>query len=222
MTPKLIASIALLSAAGLAVACGGRNSGENKLAPAPTAGCPPGQAWNGQMCVAETAPPPTGSTTTTPTTTTTGAGSPIPTAASGPTATPLDATSASVATQALDLLAKQSAPGAHPVLGQALAGNFAQGQTLEATFQAEPGKCYTVVGAGLPNVQNLDVQIVAQTPIPGFGSPVLSTDQTQSPNAVAAAAPNCFKWALLVSAPLKLVMTVSAGQGTAAAQVYAK
>jgi hypothetical protein len=66
------------------------------------------------------------------------------------------------------------------------------------------------------------VQIVSPTPLPGFGSPVLSTDKTTGPNAVAGEKPNCFKWALMVAAPLRVVVTVSAGSGVAAAQLYEK
>jgi len=103
-----------------------------------------------------------------------------------------------------------------------LAGNFQQGQTLEVTFNAQPGKCYTVVGSGLPTIQNLDLQLVVTSPLPGLGSPVLAVDQTTAPSAVVAAHPNCYKWALPMAAPLKVVMSVSAGSGIAAAQVYEK
>ena len=71
-------------------------------------------------------------------------------------------------------------------------------------------------------MQNLDLQLVAQSPLPGFGSPVLATDQTTAPNAVAAPHPNCWKWPAPMPAPLKVVMIVSAGSGIAAAQVYEK
>lgn len=198
------------------VGCKKKGGEESNLGPGPAPQCPPGQVWNGQACVAQTAPPPTATTSTAP------PPPPVPTATGGPSATPLDAASAGAAAQALDVLAKQSAPGAKAVGGTMLAGNFQQGQILETTFNAQPRKCYSVVGAGLPNVQNLDLQLVAQTPLPGLGSPVLATDQTAAPNAVLAPHPNCWKWAFPMAAPLKVVMTVSAGSGIAAAQVYEK
>jgi len=176
--------------------------------------------WNGQACVAQNTTPPPDNTK--PPENPTNPQTPIPVNNGGPKATPLDAASSGAATQALDVLAKQSAPGAKAVPGTVLAGNFQQGQTLETTFQAQPGKCYTIVGAGLPAVTNLDLQIVTPSPLPGLGSPILATDQTSSPNAVVGAAPNCWKWALPAGAPLKMVMTVSAGQGIAAAQIYEK
>jgi hypothetical protein len=222
MSGKLSLSLAFLVAVGV-VACKKTQDPEPNMGNPPPVTCPPGQYWNGQMCAAGVAP--TATTATPPPTTTAPPPptSPIPTATTGPTAAPLDAVSASAATQALDVLAKQSIPpGAHPLLAQALAGNFQQGQSLETTFNAQPGKCYTLVGSGLPNVQNLDLQIVASSPLPGFGSPILATDQTSSPNAVVAGQPNCFKWALPMAAPLKVVMTVSAGSGIAAAQIYEK
>ncbi|MBI3205557.1 MAG: hypothetical protein HYZ29_28720 [Myxococcales bacterium] len=196
--------------------CKKKGGEESNVGPGPGPSCPPGQTWNGQMCVAGTPPPPTAPNTTPP------PPPPVPTGTTGPSATPLDAQSAAVAGQALDVLAKQNAPGAKAVGGSMLAGKFQQGQTLETTFTAQPGRCYTIVGAGLPNVQNLDLQLVAQSPLPGFGSPVLATDQTAAPNAVVAPHPNCWKWAAPMAAPLKVVMIVSAGSGIAAAQVYEK
>jgi hypothetical protein len=209
----LLSLVALAAASG----CKPSQSQPSNVAPPPSQ-CPAGYVWNGAACVAQTTnpPPPPPDTPDAGTTT------PIPTSNGGPSATPLDATAAAAASQALDLSAKQQAPGAKPVGGTLIAGQFQQGQTLEATFNAQPGKCYTVVGAGLPNVQNLDLQIVATVPLPGLGSPVLAVDQTTGPQAVVAPHPNCYKWALPMAAPLKVVMSVSSGSGIAAAQVYEK
>jgi hypothetical protein len=102
------------------------------------------------------------------------------------------------------------------------AGNFQQGQVLETQVQMNPGKCYTVVGAAVPTVTNLDIELVPLMPVPGLASPVMAADQTQGSTAVVGAAPNCFKWALPVGGPMKVVLRVSAGQGMAAAQVYEK
>lgn len=210
--------LALVLGSLLALAGCKRGGQESNVAPQPGQ-CPAGYAWNGSVCVQQSAPPPTATATSTGTPP---PPTPIPTATPGPTATPLDANAAAAAGQALDLSAKKHAPGAKAVQGSMLAGSFQQGQSLEVTFNAQPGKCYTVVGAGLPNVQNLDLQLVAQTPLPGMGSPVLAVDQTSSPESVVAPHPNCYKWALPMATPLKVVMTVSAGSGIAAAQVYEK
>jgi len=207
----------LLSLTTLVAVAGCKNSqSEPTQVGPPPAQCPAGSVWNGAACVAQTTPPPPPTDTTN-----TNTNPPPPNPTGGP-ATPLDPTAAAAASQALDLSAKQQAPGAKAVGGTLVAGQFQQGQTLEVTFNAQPGKCYTVVGAGLPNVQNLDLQIVATAPLPGLGSPVLAVDQTTGPQAVVAPHPNCYKWALPMAAPLKVVMTVSSGSGMAAAQVYEK
>ncbi len=214
-----LALIVLGATSGVAIgACGGKNQQQQVHNP-PPASCPAGQTWNGQQCVA-TGPTPTDTAPTATTTTTTS--SPIPTANPGPSATPLDETTAGAVVQLLDPLAKQHAPaGATRTPGGTLAGNFNQGQSLEVTIQMQPGACYTVVGAAMPTVQNLDIQLAPVTPIPGL-SAILAQDQTTGPTAVTGAKPNCFKWPLPAAAPMRVILTVSAGQGMAAAQVYQK
>jgi hypothetical protein len=145
----------------------------------------------------------------------------VVTSAPGTPAQALDPTAAAAATQLLTPLAAQNAPGAK-ALGAAIAGNFQQGQVLETQVQMNPGKCYTVVGAAVPTVTNLDIELVPLMPVPGLASPVVAADQTQAATAVVGAAPNCFKWAWPVAGPMKVVVRVSAGQGMAAAQVFEK
>lgn len=211
------------------VACGGDEKPANTGQPAASQ-CPPGQYFDGQMCQTPgaavgqpqptaTAPAPTGPAATTPAATP--AVPPVATSAAGSPAAPLDATAAAAATGLLGALATQNAPGAKAV-GTVVAGNFQQGQIMETQVQMNPGKCYTVVGAAVPTVQNLDIELVPLMPVPGLASPVMAADQTQGPTAVVGAAPNCFKWALPVAGPMKVVLRVSAGQGMAAAQVYEK
>jgi len=224
--------VAACTAFGLA-ACGGSDKPANN----PQAGgtqCPPGQYFDGQMCQTPGAavgqPQPAA---TTPATATPGAVAtpgatpgatpavPVATSAPGTPAQALDPTSAAAATQLLSALATQNAPGAKPI-GSAVAGNFQQGQVLETQVQMNPGKCYTVVGAAVPTVTNLDLELVPLMPVPGLASPVMAADQTQGATAVIGAAPNCFKWALPVGGPMKVVVRVSAGSGIAAAQVFEK
>jgi hypothetical protein len=146
---------------------------------------------------------------------------PVATAAPGTAAQPLDATSLAAVTPLLTPLATQSAPGAKPI-GTAFGGNFQQGQIVESQVQMNPGKCYTVIGAAMPTVQNLDIELVPVMPVPGLASPIMAADQSQGPTAVVGASPNCFKWALPVGGPMKVILRVSAGQGMAGAQVYEK
>jgi hypothetical protein len=202
-------------------ACGGKN-GESKLAEPPPQ-CPAGHVFDGQRCVPQAEPQPTATATATATAAPTPTiPLPIPTVAPGPNATPLDPTAAAAAVQLLGPLAKQHAPaGATPVSGASLAGNFATGQSLEIQVQMQPGRCYTIVGAALPTVQNLDIQL-APMPVPGVGAPTVAQDQTTGPTAVVGEKPNCFKWAAPFAGPMRVILSVSAGEGMAAAQVYQK
>ena len=229
--------VAACAAFGLA-ACGGSDKPANN----PQAGatqCPPGQYFDGQMCqtpgaaVGQPQPANPGATpgatpgaapgTAAPGTVpgATPAAPPVATSAPGTPAQALDPSAATAATALLSALATQNAPGAK-AMGTAIAGNFQQGQIMETQVQMNPGRCYTVVGAAVPTVTNLDIELVPLMPVPGLASPVMAADQTQGATAVVGAAPNCFKWALPVGGPMKVVVRVSAGSGIAAAQVFEK
>lgn len=225
MSANTSMSFLLLSSLGLLVACG-----EDKPAETGQPGavqCPPGQYYDGRFCQTQGAPAPTTAapaTTAPPDTTAPGVIPPgvVATTTAGPTATPLDPTAAQAATQLIAPLGAQHAPaGAKPV-GSAIAGNFQQGQSLESQVQMNPGKCYTVVGVGLPPVTNLDISLVPALPVPGLPAATMAADNTVSPNAIVGEKPNCFKWAFPMSGMMKIIMTVSQGSGVAAAQVFEK
>lgn len=223
-------SFLLLSGLGLLTACG-----EDK--PAETGGpaavqCPPGQIYDGRLCQTVGAPQPAATAapaTTAPAATAAPAtGVPAipglqttPPVQAGATAAPLDPTAAQAATQLIAPLGAQHAPaGAKPV-GAAIAGNFQQGQSLEATIQLNANKCYTIVGVGLPPVTNLDVQLSAVPLMPGLPAITLAVDNSTGSTAILGDKPNCYKAGPL-SIPVKLTVTVSAGSGVAAAQVFEK
>ncbi|HEX6276288.1 MAG TPA: hypothetical protein VFZ53_24780 [Polyangiaceae bacterium] len=211
----------LVLAALALVACGG----DDKQAAAPVAQqCPPGQYFDGQICQgaapANTATPAPTTPGAAPVATAPGAPAPVVTAQAGPTATPLDPAAAAAATQAINLLSPQSAPGAKPV-GSAIAGQFQQGQSLEGQVQMQPNKCYTIVGVGLPPVQNLDIQLAPFVAMPGLPAMVLAADQTVGPNAVIGEKAACYKSGP-IAVPMKVIVTVSQGSGVAAVQVYEK
>jgi hypothetical protein len=211
--------MAALATSVMLLACGG----DDKKAENPQGSqCPPGQYFDGQFCQnmqgqQQQQQPPPAQTNTAPAAT-----SPVPvaTATAGAPAQQADATTAAAATALLAPLAKQHAPGAKP-LGTAVAGNFQQGQSLETTVQMSPGKCYTVVGAGMPPITDLDIQLVPATGVPGLPV-VIAADNSATAQAIVAGAPNCFKWALPLAAPVKMIVTAKAGSGVAAAQVYEK
>jgi hypothetical protein len=173
--------------------------------------CPPGYSFNGQGCVALTPPPPPPVSDAGP--------PPVDAAPAGKNAKPVDPALAAAATQLIAPAASEvTPPGAKPMNAK-IAGEFLQGQVLESVVELEAGKCYTVVGAGAPPVQNLDIQLIPITPLPGV-APVVAQDQTVAPVAVVGAKPNCFK--ALFAGPIKVVLGVSAGQGLAAAEIYVK
>jgi hypothetical protein len=221
-------SFLLLSGVGLLAACGEDKPAETGQPAAVQ--CPPGQIYDGRLCQTVGAP---GATTAAPAATVPAATTPAPagtvpttipgvaTTASGPTAQALDPTAAQAATQLITPLGSQHAPGAKAV-GSAIAGNFQQGQTLEAQVQMNPGKCYTVIGVGLPQVTNLDISLVPSLPIPGLPAATMASDNTVGSTAIVGDKPNCFKWAFPMSGMMKVVMTVSQGSGVAAAQVFEK
>lgn len=181
--------------------------------------CPAGQTWNGSMCVAGGGQQcPMGQTWNGSACVAGGTGIP---GLGGPGCTPaqaLDPMAASAATQGLNLLAQQNAPGAKPV-GGALAGNFQGGQCLEAQVMLQPGKCYTVIGTGAGPTE-VDVQL--QLPLPPPANQVIAQDNSSGPMAVLGKSPDCFKNPSPFPAPMKLVLLVPAGQGMAAAQLYEK
>jgi hypothetical protein len=207
MSVRLMLGLVLSGVAATA-ACGGSNQPSNNPQQ-----CPPGYSFDGRGCVALAPPPPS---TPVPAA---DAGAPPPDAGTpSKQAKPLDPAAASVATQLIGPAAQAAAPGAKP-MNLALAGEFSQGQTLEAVMELEAGKCYTVVGAGAPPIQNVDVQLVPISPLPGV-APIVAQDQTAAPVAVVGEKPNFFK--ALFPGPMKVVLGVSAGQGIAAAEAYVK
>ena len=138
-----------------------------------------------------------------------------------PYATPIDASAASIVQPVLTELARaHTVAGAKP-LGSPLVGNFQTGQKLEGPIQLQPNKCYTVVASSLPPVTEINVQLVAATPLPTL-SPVLAVDDDTGLTAVVGKKPNCYKWALPLPAAAKIVLTVTGGAGLAAAQIYEK
>jgi hypothetical protein len=146
----------------------------------------------------------------------------------GGTAQALDPNVAMVATTALATIANTAAPGMARD-GNTVAGNFTPGQSLPpVTFTIQPGKCYTIVAAGVGPGMQVDITAAAQPPvaIPGFnpqfgqaqGKPSATGSQ-----AVLGGGANCVKLALSpMAVPATYTITVSKGSGMVAAQLYSK
>jgi hypothetical protein len=125
---------------------------------------------------------------------------------------------AAAATPLMTALAASEVQGMQPD-GGAFAGQFQEGQSLEQPINLAPGKCYSVVAAGV-GVQELDVKIVAQqAPLPAV---TLAQDNTTGPQAVLGGKGACFKNPLPIGGPAKVVVTATHGGGIAVAQVYVK
>jgi hypothetical protein len=136
----------------------------------------------------------------------------------------VDPTLAAAASTALATIGATEAPGAAKE-GNAIAGNFQQGQTLEQTFTMAPGKCYTIVANSM-GVTQLDITAALITPIPGMnaqfgeakGKPGVAGSQ-----AVLGAKANCLKLALSpIPVQAKFTITATKGAGLAAAQLFVK
>ncbi len=88
---------------------------------------------------------------------------------------------------------------------------------LETQIQLQPNKCYTIVATSLPPVAEVNIQIVAVAPLPGL-APVLATDMDTPVRArCSVASPTCYKWALPLPAPAKVVLQVPAGSDSGSA-----
>ncbi len=137
-------------------------------------------------------------------------------------ASAIELAAAQAATSLLPALAGTKAMAGAKAIGAPIAAQFQQGQCLEVTVNMTPGKCYSVVAGGLPTVQNLDLSLVAAAILPGLPQVVAASDSSVGPTSVLGETPNCFKWALPMAGTMKLIVSVSAGQGLAAAQVFEK
>ena len=93
---------------------------------------------------------------------------------------------------------------------------------LEQPINIQPGKCYTIIAAGM-GVQQVEVQLVAQ-PAPMFPPTVIATSAPGGgPTAVLGGkATGCWKNPLPIGGPAKVVLKAARGAGMAAAQVYSK
>jgi len=162
-----------------------------------------------------------GAPATAPTVTAAPTVAPAPTTTAPPAPTTPDPSLIAAVTPLLaPLAASQTVAGSKP-LGAALVGNVGGAQVLEQLISLQPNKCYSVVAVGMPPIAELNVQILLTTVIPGM-APVLATDQDTGASATLGKKPNCYKWALPLAAPVKVVVSSASGSGVAGAQVFEK
>lgn len=140
-----------------------------------------------------------------------------PASTGGSSATPI--AFASALTPAIQMLASSEAPGMSPD-GQAFAGQFQEGQTLEQSFNVQAGKCYTILAASAGAIQQLDVQLVAQqSPLPAV---VLAQASGGTSATVGGKSSGCFRNPLPVGGPGTVILKATHGSGIAGAQIFVK
>ena len=103
-----------------------------------------------------------------------------------------------------------------------MAANLQEGQSLEQIAMLQPGKCYTVVGLGMPLVQELFIMMAPVIPIPGAPSLPMSQSVTTGSQVSMAPMPNCYTHMLPLPIQAKIIVTAKVGSGPVGAQLYVK
>ncbi len=207
MRTRLFAAVPLALVCLAAIGCGPKTEPNTADLTNP---CPPGQ-----IC-----PQPSATVTTTPTSTVpTATATTTATAAPGSSATPVPPLGMMAVTPILQSMGSTEAPGMKPD-GTAFAGQFQEGQVMEQAFNVQAGKCYTVVGASVAGITELDIQLVAQAaPLPPV---VLAQDSTTGPMATLGGKGQCFRNPAPITVPGKIILKATKGAGLAGAQVFIK
>ncbi len=140
-------------------------------------------------------------------------------AAGGGTAQAMDPNVAALAAGPLGLFANSEAPGMQKD-GAMIAGNFQAGQTLEAAFTFQPGKCYTLVAQGV-GITSLGLEMQYVTPIPGL-APSIGKSAQNGAQASIGGKTSCLRPISPFPAQAKFIVTAKTGAGMAAAQLFSK
>lgn len=109
-----------------------------------------------------------------------------------------------------------------------LCGNVSEGQTVTSQpFMLEPGYCYTVYGASLPPMTEIDMRVELDLSAGGALTanikPLIATDTEAGQMGAISPEPNCYQPVGMIPLPAKVVMVGHAAPGTSgpmAAQVY--
>ncbi len=188
----------------------------------PNNGAPNNGAWNNNP------PPNNGMPNNNPPPNTGVPNNPPPPANTGNVAQQIDPNVAMVAQTALATFASTALQPGMVREGNTLAGNFTPTQTLSMPFTIAPGKCYSIVAAGVGPGMEVDITAQASGPvaIPGFNPQFGQAKGKPSPtgsSAVLGEKANCIKLALSpIPIQATYVITVSKGSGMVAAQLFSK
>ncbi len=138
----------------------------------------------------------------------------------GGDATPLPPAAVMAADPLIAAMAQSEAPGAQPD-GWTIGGSFEEGQSLSQPVNIQAGRCYTVIGASLGGVGELDLQLVAEAQ--GMPPMVIAQDASSGPTAVLGGkASGCWKNPMPIALPAKLVVRVTRGRGMAVARAFSR
>ena len=197
----LAASAIVLSSVAVFVACGGNKEAEN---PQPVYQQQPGQTDQTYQQQQTTTPATDTTTTTQP---------------QGPAAN--DPALQQVMSVQIASIAQTQASGMTKQ-GETMGATLQEGQTLEQAVTLQPGKCYTVVALGMPNIQ--DLRVVLEPVVPA-GIPnvmTLSQSMTSGSQLTMAPTPNCYTLLSPLAVQAKIIVTARAGSGPVGAQLYMK
>ena len=154
---------------------------------------------------------------------------PVPTTPPAPVAGPCDAVQLAALSTMFPARAKDEAPGMQAD-GAPICKVLPEGQSAASeVFMMQQGYCYTVIGASLPAVSELDLSLDAEPaagiPLPpslqGVKVPVMK-DTTAGPTSVMGAKQDCYHYTLPIPAAVRVTLTSRGGSGPVAAQVYKK
>lgn len=197
----VLAIVSVATIAALPLACGG--SKESNTPPPSFAPAVPVQS-------AQTAPTATAQPTATAT---------AQPAQSGPVVS--DPGVGQLITAQLVPLVSKDARGMKPS-GDMIAGMLQEGQYLEQNATLQPGKCYTIVGLGLPGIQELDIVMSPAIPLQNAPLLPLAQDNQTGSQATVAPQPDCYKYVMGLPLQVKITVIAKSGSGPAGAQLYVK
>jgi hypothetical protein len=105
--------------------------------------------------------------------------------------------------------------------GAPIAGMLSEGGSIDRDLNLLPGKCYTVLGTGMPPVSQVNLKMTLKVALPMLPPGVLAQSSTTGLNASIGAGKNCYKTIGPVAIPVVLSIT-GTGAGAVGAQVYVK
>ncbi len=141
-----------------------------------------------------------------------------------PTSTACDAMQAQTMAAAVAGRAVKEATGMTPTMS--VCANVPEGGSVASdTFYIDASVCYTAIANSMPNVTELDVQLVVDPSaialmpaLAQFAAQPLISDSDVGPMGRI----DCYKYQMLIAAPVKMKVTARQGAGVIAGQLFTK